>query len=91
MKMKVRLTTSTPFLKEFYNLEEGIVLKVLKIVHRKRHSIKLKKWKKKWRWLEKLYVVQVRNHYPDNFQNKLQSIYLTENECMPTTFKLDKI
>lgn len=89
--MKVRLTISTPFLKEFYNIEEGTVLKVLNIVYRKRRSIKLKRWKKKWRWIEKQYVVQVRNHYPDNFHNQLREIFLTEDECIPTTFKLDKI
>lgn len=83
--MKVRLTTSNPYLKEFYNVEEGTVLKVIDVVHRKRWN------KKDGKWLEKLYVVQVREHWPSNYHLQLKEIYLTEKECVPTTFKLDKI
>lgn len=83
--MKVRLIISTPFFKEFYKIEEGTVLKVLNIVHRRRRN------KKQGKWLEKLYVVQVREHYMSNHHLQLKEIYLTEKECVQTTFKLSEI
>lgn len=82
---KVRLTISDPFLKEFYNIEEGTVLKVIRKVKMKSHgNCKIKK-----EWIR--YTVRARNHYPDNFHMQLCDIWLDDSECVPTNFKLSKI
>lgn len=62
---KVRLIVSTPFLKEWYNIEEGTVLKVIQKINMKSHG----NCKVKREWIR--YRVEVREHYPHNYHMQL--------------------
>lgn len=83
--MKVVVTKKCKYLKEFWNVEVGSVLKVTEKIFRKSHG-NCKVYKE---WYE--YRVQVRNHADTNVKGQLTQIYLHQDECYQTSFKADKI